>query len=111
MVKNKKSKERIDKREEKHRRIASAIANLEIGAVVTPTDLARSLASTHPDTLKDFLDSYDSLRQINFKVLRDNDGIIKAVIKTDDNSSTKDLDIKEELSKINDKLDELIKKG
>ena len=103
MVKNKKSAEKIDKREEKHRRISSSIANLKTGAVVTPTDLSHQ-ASTHPDTMRDFLDSYDSLRTIGFKILRDNNRIIKAVIKTEENP---DLNIKEELSLIKTSLAEI----
>lgn len=103
MVKDKKSTEKIDKREEKHRRIASAIANLKVGAVVTPTDLSHQ-ASTHPDTLRDFLDSYDTLRTLNFKVLRDNDNIIKAVIKTEEKS---EVDAEKELAIIRKDIGEI----
>jgi len=105
MGKGRKVGQKIQKREEKHRKIASAIANLQPKAVITPTDLARSI-SIHPDTLRDFLDSYDSLRQIKFNTLRNNEGTIKAIIKTEENQE-EGKSIEEKLSSINSKLEEI----
>jgi len=92
-------KKQIDKRENKSRRIATAIANLKIGETITPTKLFRDIVGIHPDTGKDLLDLHDSLREINFEIFRDEKEEIKVIVRRDEG-----LDIRKNLREINGKL-------
>ena len=80
--------QKIEKREDRHGKIASAIANMEIGEQISPTALARS-CSIHPNSLRDLLDLNDLLKSIGFETLRDRDKKLKAIIRTNENFDTK----------------------
>ena len=107
-MKNKSSKLKTDHREEKYRRISTVIANMPLGDVIRPSSLARSI-HLHPDTLKDTLDFYDTLKEIGFKTLRDKKGEIREIIRTDDGLDlrTDVRDIKKDMLIIKDMLDKL----
>lgn len=87
-------KDKILKREEKYKRIAVAIANLGIGDIITPTKLALS-SQIHPDTFRDLMDLYDSLKGIGFETSRDPSGKLKNIHRINDN-----LDIKKEIREL-----------
>lgn len=91
---DKEKKEKILKREEKYKRIASTIAGLEVGDVILPTPLALK-SNIHKDTLCDLLDLYDSLQQIGFVVFRDSEGEIKTIHRVNEN-----LDVKKEIREL-----------
>jgi hypothetical protein len=89
-----KSKDKIDKREEKYRRVASAIANMEVGQIISPTKLFKNI-QIHPDTGRDLMDMWDSLRQIGFETIRDENGVLVRIIRVNEN-----LDLKKEISEM-----------
>lgn len=95
-------KKQIDKRENKSRRIATAIANLKVGETITPTKLFRDIVGIHPDTGKDLLDLHDSLKEINFEIFRDDKEEIKVIVRRDEG-----LDIRKNLREISRKLADL----
>ncbi|MEK7179942.1 MAG: hypothetical protein AAB706_00540 [Patescibacteria group bacterium] len=84
MPSGRKEGQKIEKREDRNRKIASIIANMELGAKITPTSLAKSL-QMHPDTLRDLLDLHDTLKEVGFETLRDKDGKLKLIIRNDEN--------------------------
>ena len=81
----------IDKREDKYRRISSLIANMEVGEMKTPTDLFRTV-NIHPDTGRDLMDLYDSLKSIGFEKISDKNWKLKSIKRINEN-----LDIKIEI--------------
>ncbi len=76
-------KKKIDKKEDKATRIATAIANMDNGETIKPTALFRSI-QIHPNTGRDILDYYDSLKEIGFKTIRDKNRKIIEIIKHDE---------------------------
>ena len=103
--KKKQTKESIDKKEEKARRISTAIANMEIGETTNPTRLAKSI-EIHPDTLRDVLDLFDSLKEIGFRTLRDGQGKIISILRTDESMNVRNdiLDVKKQLIGMDSKV-------
>ena len=85
---------KIDKREDKYRRVASAIANMEVGQIISPTKLFKSI-QIHPDTGKDLIDMWDSLKQIGFETIRDENGTLIKIMRVNEN-----LDLKKEISEV-----------
>jgi len=99
MVKDKETK-KIDTKDSKNRRVMTAIANLGLGEVITPTALFNSIG-IHPDTGRDLLDLYESLTEVGFEILRENSGKIKGVLRTDESLNVRK-DIREIKNKLND---------
>jgi len=111
-------KKQIDKKEDKARRVATAIANLNIGETITPTKLFREKCKNpitgkgmHPDTGRDILDYYSALKEISFEIVRGKDQKVRLIIKTD---TTLDLrkqirDIKNSLISLQNDFDEIKK--
>ena len=102
-----------DTKENKSIRIAVAISKMEVGEVITPTKLSKEIANLHPDTLRDSLDLYDSLRQIGFIIVRDENEKIKFIQRTDESLENKKIirDVKNDLNDIKITLEELISKN
>lgn len=71
------------KREEKLYRIKTFIANLPIGETITMTTLAKRIG-VHPYTLKDVIDMYDSLKEVGFETLRDKNGNLREIMRTNE---------------------------
>lgn len=99
-------KEFIDTKEAKIRRIATAIANMEVGDSISPTNLFKSI-KIHPNTGRDLLDLHDLLSEIGFKTIRDKNGKIKEILRTDEELSVRrDIrEIKKEILDIKEFLD------
>jgi hypothetical protein len=89
-----KKERKVDKKEEKHRRISSAIANMDIGQIISPTKLFKSI-QIHPDTGRDLMDLYDSLKMVGFKTIRDENGILIRIMRIDES-----IDMKKEIAEI-----------
>lgn len=98
----------IDKREDKYRRISSFIANMEIGDVITPTAISKSVG-IHPDTFRDLIDLGDSLKTIGYQTIRDKNGKIKNIMKINENLDIKDQlkEIRKDILDIKQKLEEI----
>jgi len=79
----KKEKKQVDKKEDKYRKISTAIANMGIGDKLSPTNLFRNIG-LHPNTGRDLLDLYDSLKEIGFETVRGNNGNVRLIIRTDE---------------------------
>lgn len=90
-----------EKKENKNIKIAREIENLKLGETISPTKLAVN-CSIHPNTLRDLLDIFDSLKGTGFSILRDSDGKIKAILKTDDS-----LDISKEIRDIKNSINDI----
>lgn len=90
--------QKIEKREERNRKIISTIANMEVGETITPTAFSKNI-SIHPDTFRDLLDFWDSIKGIGIETLRDKEGKIKLIIRNNEN-----LDEKMELREIQKRL-------
>jgi len=86
MIKKKinKKKKDIDKKSLKISRISTAIANMDIGESISPTRLFRSIGGIHPNTGRDLLDLWDSLKEIGFATLRDKNGKVREILRTDE---------------------------
>lgn|SRR3990167_4578942 len=117
MEKVKKKVTRV-KKEEKSRKIATFLANMEVGEAVSPTHLFKS-NGIHPDTGRDILDHYETLKDVGFKIVRDKQDVIKLIIKTNEDLSLnttiaelkKDIvDIKKELGDLKIILSEIKKR-
>ncbi len=100
------TKEEIDKKGDKIRRLAIAIYDMNLGESISPTNLA-NIVKIHPDTLRDILDTYDNLKTVGFETVRDKTGKIKTIVRTDNdlNVRTELREIKKELIQINENLD------
>ena len=94
MARGRKAGQKMEKREDRNRKIASAIANMEMGEMISITPFAHSV-NTHPDTIKDLLDLFDSLGEIGFKTIRDNNRKIIKILRIE-----KNLDIEKTLTEI-----------
>ena len=87
MEKTKKNQKTIDKKENKIRRIATALVNKELRETIKPTRLAMEIG-IHYNTLIDILDLFDGLKEIGFKTIRDKNGKVMEIIRTDENLNT-----------------------
>lgn len=90
------------------KKIAFAISNMREKDVVAVSSFARSL-KMHPETLTDTLDMFDVLRNIGFLVLRDPQGKIKTLMKTNEENIVKSdiRQIKRDLIDIKGKLENI----
>ena len=95
-------------REEKNKRISTAINSMEMGESISPTNLFKSIG-IHPETGKYILDLYDSLKAIGFKTIRDKNKAIKLILRTDEELILKNdiRDIKRDILNILQTLDKL----
>lgn len=102
------TKTEIDTKENKNRRITTAIANMDVGDSIPPTRFFENI-QIHPDTGRDLLDLFDSLKEIGFKTIRDKSGKIRAILRTDEELNVRrDIrEIKRELIEVKGMLDEL----
>jgi hypothetical protein len=109
MVEKKKQEKKVDKKEDKVKRVSTAIANLELGESISPTRLFREIADIHPDLGRDILDLHDSLKEIGFKTLRDKNGKVREIIRTDESLNIRNdiRDIKKEILGLKSIIDEL----
>lgn len=100
-----------DKREDKIRRLTESIAYMKVGDTIAPSTLFNSKeVGIHPNTGRDYLDVYEALKELDFEILRNSEGEIKLIIKTEPKDSEKNLrkeitDIKENIKKIMEKLE------
>lgn len=103
-----KKKPRVDKREEKTKRIAIAISKMRPGESISYSTLARNI-NLHPDTFKDKLDEFDSLREVSFEIVRDKDKKLRSILKTEDVFYWKKniIGIKKSLADIEEQLNEI----
>ncbi len=108
MGKKKKMKEK-DKRENKFMRIVKSLEVMQNGEGIKPTNLAKKVVGIHPDTLRDLLDLYDSLKEVGFEIIRDEEGKIMLIRKVDENLEIKKAirDIKNNINDIKLKLEEI----
>lgn len=99
------------KREEKHRRIASFIASMQVGETVNPTNLSKEIG-IHADTLRNLLDVHDAFKELNFETIRDTSGKIKQIIRINESLDVKKemRAVKKEVQDIKTLLDEIILK-
>ena len=90
------------------KKIAFAISNLKEKEIVLPSTLARSL-NMHPETFTDTIDMFDLFRDIGFIVLRDREGKIKGILKTDEENMVKSdiRQIKKDMIDIKGKLENI----
>lgn len=72
-----------DRKKDKIIRICNALSKMELGETTNVTTLALSI-KIHPDTLRDSLDLFDSLKEIGFSTIRDKQGEIELIIRTDE---------------------------
>ena len=101
MQKSDKSKENLKEKEDRNIRLVRAIEDMKIGEAVSPTPLANK-ANLHENTLVDKIDVFDSLKESSFKTIRDEEGNLKAIIRTDNS-----LDMKKEISSIKNDISEI----
>jgi len=94
----------------KYNGICETIENLNRGEIISPTKLFKGVNMNPNDTGRDLLDFYETLKEIGFVILRDKDGKITGILRTDER-----LDIKKELRDqrkeiigMGDTLDELM---
>lgn len=106
--KEKSRKKDIDKKSNKISRISTAIANMSLGETISPTRLFRSIG-VHPDTGRDLLDMFDSLKEIGFVTLRDKNGKVREVLRTDESLDTRKdiIEIKKQILELKGFMDEL----
>jgi len=105
---------KIDKKEEKYRRMISLLANMNAGQTITVSRLSRS-ANIHPWTGQQLLDLYGALQEIGIEIVRNEDtGKILFVKRTNESLDTRKemrevkkevQDIKNSIDEINSKLD------
>jgi len=111
MVKTNKDKDKkdIDRKSEKISRVSTAIANMELGEAISPTRLFRSIGGIHPNTGRDLLDLYDSLKTIGFVTLRDKNGKVREILRTDEGlDARKDIiEIKKQILELKEIMDEI----
>ena len=100
-TKRKKFKRGYDSIEERNRKVASAIVNMEIGSAIHITPLAKSI-QIHKDTLNDLLDLGDVLKEVGYKTIRDKDGKITQIIRTNE-----DIDLRRDISEIKKGIEDL----
>lgn len=110
----------VKDKENKNMRIASEIELLQVGDKITPTALAKKTTriinkkdnSIHPDTLRDFIDVYDSLKLVGFQSIRDKNGFLRLIVKTEPELDLKReiREVKKEILDIKNILDELNKR-
>lgn len=103
-----KEKSDVDTKEDKGRRIVTALANMDIGESVSPTNFFSNI-QIHPDTGRWLLDVANSLKGIGYKTVGDKTGKIRAIIRTDEelNVRSEIREIKKELIDIKGMLDQL----
>ena len=104
-LENKKS---IDKKEAKTIRIATAIADMNLGESINPTNLAHKI-EIHPDTLRDVIDLHDSLKEVGFSTLRDKNGKVREILRTDESLNIRNeiRDLRRDVINIKEGLDEI----
>lgn len=102
-------KKDIDKKSNKISRISTAIANMSLGETISPTRLFRSVGGIHPDTGRDLLDMFDSLKEIGFVTLRDKNGKVREILRTDESLDTRKdiIEIKKGILELKGFMDEL----
>lgn len=83
-----------DTKEDKYKRIVSRIITMSEGDITTPTALAKDNL-VHKNTLCDLLDLFDSLSETGIETIRDSEGKIKFIRR-----SNKNLDIKKEIREV-----------
>jgi hypothetical protein len=93
-----KKKIKRDKAENRFLRIASTIANMNIGEKLSPTKISKT-SRVHPSQFREVIDFYDVLKDIGFETIRakkgDEENFLKLIIRTDSN-----LDIKKEIREL-----------
>ena len=107
MPSGRKEGQKIEKREDRNRKISSIIANMEVGEMTSITPLSHSL-HIHPNTLRELLDLFDSLEEIGFKTIRDNKQKIIKILRMDKNLDNKKIitEIKKDILDIKILLEE-----
>jgi len=84
---------KVDTKENKNIRIAKAISDMKIGEGISPTNLFKNI-NIHPNTGRDLLDLFDTLKEIGFMIIR-KDGKIKTILRTDES-----IDIRREIRQL-----------
>lgn len=98
-----------DTQQEKIKRIASELYNMEIGETISPTPFFKRI-NIHPNTGRDYLDVYEAFKEIGFKLIRDKKtGNVRQIIRTEENLDIKKeiRDLKKEILDIKTALDEI----
>lgn len=103
-----KKKIETEKKEEKVSKVLTVISSMENLECMSPSTLARK-AGIHPSTFNGKNDEYELAKGISWQNIRNKEGKVKAVLKTDlDLNLRKDIsDIKIEILEIKKTLDEI----
>lgn len=92
-----------ESKEEKVSKILTGISMLDIDEFISLTPLSSRLG-IHKNTLEQELNKFSSMKDINFEIVKDKEGKIKGIIKTDEKA-----DIRKELREIKKELVEIKK--
>lgn len=90
-----------DQRDDKLSRILTGISMLNIDEFIALTPFSDRI-NLHKNTLEQELERYGSMKDINFEIVRDKEGKIKGIIKTNEKADLRKevREIKRELSEI-----------
>jgi|GEM_PF-6448380 len=95
--------EEKDTKTDKLSRILTGISMLEIGEFINLTPLSDRI-DIHKNKLEEELNDFGSLKDVNFEIVKDKEGKIKGIIKTDEKA-----DIRKEIREIKKELIEIKK--
>lgn len=96
-------KEEKDSRDDKLSRILTGISMLDLDEFIQITPLSDKV-NCHKNTLCKELEKFGSMKDINFEIVKDKEGNIKGILKTDEKA-----DIRKELREIKKELSEIKK--
>ena len=96
-------KEDKETKSEKLSKILTGISMLDIDEFINLTPFAERIA-IHKNTLEQELNKYGSMKDINFEIVKDKEGKIRGIIKTDEKA-----DIRKEIREIKKEIIEIKK--
>lgn len=90
-------------REDKLSKILTGISMLDVDEFINLTPLSQKI-NIHKNTLTQELNKFGSMKDINFEIVKDKEGNIKGIIKTDEKA-----DIRKEIREIKKEIIEIKK--
>ena len=101
-------KKPIDKKEDKASRILTAIASMDIGEAISPSELARSI-NIHPNTLREKIDEFENAKEIGWRNIRDKKKKVRQILRTEEELILRTglIEIKKDILDIKNSIEEL----